>query len=158
MLAHGDPGDWPLEFHLHPDVLVVMALVALGYWLALTRLAAPSGARGAARPTPGARSWLLVAGVATLFVFSEWPVHDLAEGYLYSVHMLQHSAYTLLAPPLFILGTPAWLWRWLLRPVMGAVPGPDPAVGGGVDLQRGHRGHPPAAGGDRVGRARGRRT
>jgi putative membrane protein len=108
ILAHGGPGDWPLDFHLHPDVIAVMAVVALGYWRALRRLA----------PTRR-QVWLVVAGVATLFVFSEWPVHDLAEGYLYSVHMLQHSAYTLLAPPLLILGTPAELWRRLLRPVMG---------------------------------------
>lgn len=114
ILAHGDPADWPLDFHLHPDVVAVMALVAAGYWLALTRLA-PEGAA----PCTRRQAWLLVAGVATLLVFSEWPVHDLAEGYLYSVHMLQHAAYTLLAPPLFILGTPAWLWRRLLRPVMG---------------------------------------
>jgi putative membrane protein len=114
MLAHGGPGDWPLEFHLHPDVLVVMALVALSYRLVLTRLAP----QGDERPYTRRQVWLLVAGVTTLFVFSEWPVHDLAEGYLYSVHMVQHAAYTLLAPPLFILGTPAWLWRWLLRPVM----------------------------------------
>ena len=33
--------------------------------------------------------------------------------------MLQHSVYTLVLPPLFILGTPPWLWRRLLRPVMG---------------------------------------
>src|SRR5688572_9409344 len=129
MLAHGDPTDWPLEFHLHPDVLAVMALVALGYWVALTRLGPerPSERDGGPRLVPaGERPYgrrhvrLLAAGVTTLIVFSEWPVHDLAEGYLYSVHMLQHSAYTLLAPPLFILGTPAWLWRWLMRPVMGA--------------------------------------
>lgn len=113
MLAHGGAG-WPLDFHLHPDVVAVMALVALGYWLALTRLR-PAGEP----PLSRRRVVLLAAGVATLFVFSEWPVHDLAEGYLYSVHMVQHSAYTLLAPPLFILGTPAWLWRRLLRPVMG---------------------------------------
>jgi putative membrane protein len=119
ILAHGDPGDWPLDFHAHPDVLVVVALVALGYWLALTRLGrrlAPAGTPPYSRRQPR----LLGAGVATLLVFSEWPVHDLAEGYLYSVHMVQHSAYTLLVPPLFILGTPAWLWRWLMRPVMGA--------------------------------------
>lgn len=113
MLAHGG-ADWPLDSHLHPDVVAVLALVALGYWLALTRLR-PAGAQPASRRQVG----LLVAGVATLSVFSEWPVHDLAEGYLYSVHMLQHAAYTLLAPPLFILGTPAWLWRRLLAPVMG---------------------------------------
>jgi putative membrane protein len=119
MLAHGDPRDWPLDFHLHPDVLVVVALVSMGYWLALRRLGprlAPPGTAPYSRRQVG----LLGAGVATLLVFSEWPVHDLAEGYLYSVHMIQHSAYTLLLPPLFILGTPAWLWRWLLSPVMGA--------------------------------------
>ena len=119
IVAHGDPADWPLEFHLHPDVMVMVALVAVGYWLALTRLGPRLAPRGTA-PYSRRHVWLLGAGVATLFVFSEWPVHDLAEGYLYSVHMLQHSAYTLLVPPLFILGTPAWLWRWLMGPVMGA--------------------------------------
>ena len=118
ILAHGDPGNWPLDPHLHPDVVVVVALVALGYWLALTRLG-PRLAPEGTRPFTRRHVVLLGAGVATLLVFSEWPVHDLAEGYLYSVHMVQHSAYTLLMPPLFILGTPAWLWRWLLRPVMG---------------------------------------
>jgi putative membrane protein len=117
ILAHGEPASWPLDPRLHPDVVVVMALLALGYWLALTRLGPKQVAAGE-RPYSRRQVWLLVAGVTTLFVFSEWPVHDLAEGYLFSVHMLQHSAYTLLAPPLFILGTPAWLWRWLLRPVM----------------------------------------
>ena len=118
LLAHGDPTNWPLDPHLHLDVLAVVALVAAAYWLALTRLGprlAPAGEPPASRR----QVRLLIAGVATLLVFSEWPVHDLAEGYLYSVHMVQHSAYTLLLPPLFILGTPAWLWRWLLGPVMG---------------------------------------
>jgi putative membrane protein len=118
MLAHGEPADWPLDPRLHPDVVIVMALLALGYWLALNRLG-PTLVPAGERPYSRRHVVLLVAGVATLFVFSEWPVHDLAEGYLYSVHMLQHAAYTVLAPPLFILGTPAWLWRWLLRPVMG---------------------------------------
>ena len=119
LLAHGDPSAWPLDPHVHLDVLAVVGLVAVAYWVALTRLGprlAPSGQPPASRR----QVRLLVAGVAALLVFSEWPVHDLAEGYLYSVHMVQHSAYTLLLPPLFILGTPVWLWRWLLRPVMGA--------------------------------------
>jgi putative membrane protein len=115
LLAHGAPTDWPLDPHLHLDVLAVVALVAAAYWLALTRFV-PAGEPPASRR----QVRLLIAGVATLLVFSEWPIHDLAEGYLYSVHMVQHSAYTLLLPPLFILGTPVWLWRWLLRPVMGA--------------------------------------
>lgn len=118
ILAHGDPGSSPLTPHLHPDVMAVMAVLALAYWLVLTRLSPRH--RPAGEPACTSRqARFLMAGVATLFVFSEWPVHDLAEGYLYSVHMVQHSVYTLVVPPLFILGTPPWLWRWLLRPVMG---------------------------------------
>jgi putative membrane protein len=57
-----------------------------------------------------------VTGVLTVWVASDWPVHDLSEKFLYSVHMTQHLLITLLAPPLLLLGTPAWLARELLRP------------------------------------------
>ncbi len=119
MLGHGDPASSPLAPHLHPDVVFVVAVVALTYWLALTRLGPRLLPAGEA-PYTRRQVRLLVAGVATLWVFSDWPVHDLAEGYLYSVHMVQHSVYTLVLPPLFLLGTPPWLWRWLLRPAGGA--------------------------------------
>jgi putative membrane protein len=54
-----------------------------------------------------------------LFVGSLWPIHDLAERYLYSAHMLQHLLYTLVAAPLLVAGIPVWLWRRALarRPV-----------------------------------------
>jgi len=105
ILAHGDSTVSPLTPHLHPDVIAFVVLVALAYWLALTRLG-PRVLPDEERPCSGRQARLLVAAVATLWVFSDWPVHDLAEGYLYSVHMLQHSVYTLVLPPLFILGTP----------------------------------------------------
>src|SRR5206468_1868489 len=57
-----------------------------------------------------------VSGVVTLWVAADWPVHDLAERYLYSVHMTQHMLITLVAPPFLLLGTPAWLARELLAP------------------------------------------
>ena len=119
ILAHGDPTTSPLSPHLHPDVVAFVVVLALAYWLALTRL-------GPRRLPAGEPAWtrrqarLLVVGIVTLWVFSDWPIHDLSEGYLYSVHMVQHSVYSLVLPPLFILGTPRWLWRWLLSPVMGA--------------------------------------
>jgi putative membrane protein len=55
-------------------------------------------------------------GVVTLWVAADWPVHDLAEGYLYSVHMLQHLLFSLVVPPLLLMGTPAWLAREILAP------------------------------------------
>ena len=56
------------------------------------------------------------AGVFALWVASDWPIHDVAERYLFSVHMVQHVAYSIIAAPLLLIGTPAWLARWLLSP------------------------------------------
>jgi putative membrane protein len=50
----------------------------------------------------------------TLWVASDWPIHDLSEGYLFSVHMVQHMLYMLVAPPLLIAGMPPWLLRRIL--------------------------------------------
>jgi putative membrane protein len=52
----------------------------------------------------------------TLFAGASWPIHDLAEQYLYSMHMVQHMLYSLVAPPLLIAGMPVWILRGLLRP------------------------------------------
>jgi putative membrane protein len=54
--------------------------------------------------------------MAVLWVGADWPVHDLAENYLYHVHMVQHMLFTLVAAPLLIAGMPAWLLRKLLHP------------------------------------------
>ena len=51
-----------------------------------------------------------------LWIGADWPIHDLAERYLYLVHMSQHLLFTLIAPPLLIAGMPAWLLRRFLGP------------------------------------------
>ena len=45
---------------------------------------------------------------------SDWPVHDISEEYLYSVHMLQHMALSYFLPPLALMATPAWLARAMI--------------------------------------------
>jgi len=105
----------PYAWHAHPDVWVLMAGLLVGYFWALRRF-------GPRHTAPGQRAatrlqqvcW--VSGVVTLWVAADWPVHDLSERYLYSVHMTQHLLITLVAPPLLLLGTPAWLARELLAP------------------------------------------
>ena len=114
--AHISPGESPWAFDLHPDVLLVVGGLVVAYVVALRRLA-PRLAGGGPALTPPQRV-LLVAGLAALFVVSWWPVHNLSEGPSYTLHMVQHSVYTLAVPPLLILGTPAWLWRWALAPVL----------------------------------------
>ena len=118
ILAHSArPDQSPLVWHPHPDVWALVAALALAYYLALTRIGprlVPAGQPVATRRHLAAFS----VGVLTLWIFSDWPIHDLSEGYLYSVHMVQHLVYILVIPPLLILGTPVWCWRWLLRPVL----------------------------------------
>jgi putative membrane protein len=56
------------------------------------------------------------AGAAAVWIASDYPIHDLAERYLFSIHMAQHLVYSLVAAPLLLLGTPAWMARALLSP------------------------------------------
>ena len=137
LLGAGAPARFP-EWHFHPDVWVLVAVLGGAYALALRRerqrrAATGDGSdatdgRGAAAPEPVVRRGQAVAfaaGLATIWTASDWPVHDLAEHYLYSVHMVQHLLLTLVATPLLLLGTPGWLARrllapqWLLRPLRG---------------------------------------
>jgi putative membrane protein len=99
----------------HPDVWLLIVAFAAGYVFAVRRL----GPRLAPAGTPVVSRFQLAtfsAGLLTLWVGSDWPVHELGEGYLFSVHMVQHTAYSIIAAPLLLMGTPTWLARWLLSP------------------------------------------
>jgi len=59
---------------------------------------------------------LFSAGLLMLWAGADYPVHDLSEGYLFSVHMVQHMVFSLIAPPLLLMGTPRWLLSALVSP------------------------------------------
>ncbi len=99
-------------FHLHLDVLVLIGGLGLAYALAVRRHAGRPGAE----PLGGRRPVLFGLGIVALVVGASWPVHDLAERALFSVHMVQHMLFTLVAPPLLVAGTPPWMLRAILRP------------------------------------------
>jgi putative membrane protein len=109
-------GDVPFPaWQPHPDVWLLVAVFAIGYALAVTRLGprlAPAGTQVVSRFQVVSFS----AGLLALWVASDWPIHDVAERYLFSVHMVQHVTYSMIAAPLLLIGTPAWLARWLLSP------------------------------------------
>ena len=99
----------------HPDVWLLVALFAVGYAVAINRLGprlAPPGKPVVTRFQVAS----FTAGVIALWIASDWPIHDVAERYLFSVHMVQHVAYSIIAAPLLLIGTPSWLARWLLSP------------------------------------------
>lgn len=93
----------------------LVAALALGYWWALTRLGPSKVGPGEAVATR-CHVVCFALGVVALWAHSDYPVHDLGEGYLFSVHMFQHIGFTLVSAPLLLLGLPVWLVRWLVRP------------------------------------------
>ncbi len=72
--------------------------------------AVPEGAPVVTRTNIGT----FIGAMTILWVSSDWPVHDISEDYLYSVHMVQHMALTYFLPPLALMATPTWLARVLL--------------------------------------------
>ncbi|MGH2681425.1 MAG: cytochrome c oxidase assembly protein [Actinomycetota bacterium] len=97
-------------FHVHLDVLAILGGLAAAYLLAARRHERDSGER--VEPRRRAR---FLGGVGVLLLGAGWPIHDLAESYLYSMHMVQHMLFTFVAAPLLLTGMPAWMWRALLR-------------------------------------------
>jgi putative membrane protein len=53
-------------------------------------------------------------GLVLLWFASDWPMHDISEEYLFSVHMTQHMVLTYMVPPVMLLATPEWLARLVL--------------------------------------------
>ncbi|MSO78191.1 MAG: cytochrome c oxidase assembly protein [Acidimicrobiia bacterium] len=133
------------SWHTHVDVWLITLVLGAGYWLAVRRIGprfAETNTRGAGTlrrsesgpERPGAvgaesgkaetgapvvtrfQAVCFGLGVVTVWLASSWPIHDVAETSMYSVHMVQHLLLAMVAAPLLLLGTPAWLARWLLRP------------------------------------------
>lgn len=95
------PGVWLFVF-------VFTGAYFAGLWSARRRL--PSD------ETP-IRPWQtasFLVGVLCLWAAADWPIGPLGAGYLVSVHAAQYLVFTLIAPPLLLLGTPAWLARQVI--------------------------------------------
>ena len=99
------------HWHPHLDVWALILAFAALYGLAVRRERARRPGEQVVRRSQGVS---FVAGLGVLWLASDWPVHDVAEGYLYSVHMVQHLLLTLVAALLLLAGTPAWMARNLL--------------------------------------------
>ncbi len=94
----------------HPEVWVLLlGLVGL-YVYALKTLGPRLVPAGASVVTPAQKRWFTI-GIVLLWIAADWPMHDISEEYLYSVHMVQHMLLTFIIPPVMLLATPEWLAR-----------------------------------------------
>ncbi len=103
--------EW-LDWVAHPDAVLLCLALEAAYLYTITQLRPRIS--DAARVKDGQQT-LFHLGVLVLFIAGGTPIHDLGEEYLLSVHMSQHLLLTLVAPPLLLAGTPAWVWQALLR-------------------------------------------
>ena len=81
----------------HPDVWLLVGALVCGYVIAAMRLG-PRFAPDPRRPLSRLQQTALAVGALAILVASDWPVHDVAEDYFFSVHMLQHFTYTTVVP------------------------------------------------------------
>ena len=125
---NADP--WRYQQHLEIWVLVIGLLIAFVYAIRVVGpKVVPSGEVISRKQI---RTFSLM--IFLLLISTDWPLHDIAEEYLYSMHMLQHTILTYIIPPLALLAIPEWLFRllvgkgrtyrvirFLTRPVIAAV-------------------------------------
>lgn len=109
-----------VEFHAHYDVLGTGAALLIVYFYGLRNLADRFAPRGEV-PVTRRQKQLFVSGVVLMTVVSSYPIHDIGEQSLFMFHMIEHLVLGLVVPPLLLLGTPWWLLRALLAPVLPVV-------------------------------------
>jgi putative membrane protein len=102
-----------LAWHPHPEVWLLAVGLLIGYVWSVTVMGPRRVAPGTSVATTGQKVSFLL-GVMALLVAEDWPLHELAEDYWFSAHMVQHLLFAFVIPPLLLLGTPTWLLRMLL--------------------------------------------
>jgi putative membrane protein len=103
----------PWRFQAHPEVWLLMVSLIASY-VYMVRVIGPKAVPVGERVVSGKQIAAFTAGISLLWFGSDWPVHDIGEQYLYSVHMFQHMIFSYFAPPLLLLSLPTWMARVLL--------------------------------------------
>ena len=98
----------------HPDVWLIIGLVCAAYFIAVRRVG-PALVGAGEQVVTRRHIGCFAGGIAVVWLASDYPVHDLAERYLFSMHMTQHLMYSMIAAPLLIWACPAWLARYVLQ-------------------------------------------
>jgi putative membrane protein len=103
----------PWRFQAHPEVWVLVAFLA-GAYIYMVRVIGPNAVGPGESAVSRRQVVCFVASMALLWFGADWPVHDIGENYLYSVHMFQHLIFSYVVPPLALLATPTWMARTLI--------------------------------------------
>ena len=103
----------PWRFQPHVEVWLLVVFLVASY-IYVVRVLGPKAVPAGAPVITRRQLWCFIAGISILWLATDWPMHDIAEEYLYTVHMVQHMCLTYFMPPLVILATPEWFVRTLV--------------------------------------------
>jgi putative membrane protein len=101
------------RFQFHAEVWLTVGLL-VGLAVYVVRVVAPVAVPPGVAAVTKRQRLCFVAGVALLWISADWPMHDIAEEYLYSVHMVQHLLISFVVPPLLLMSVPEWLARLIV--------------------------------------------
>ena len=103
------------DWHPHYDVWIVMIAIGAAYWFAARTWGTSNAVAG--RPAVTTKQAVsFYFGLAILWIGADFPLHELSEDYLFSMHMVQHTLFSLVAPPFLLMGMPKWMLRKILAP------------------------------------------
>jgi putative membrane protein len=103
--------DLYLSWQLDPVLIGGLLTLTVSYTLAV----GPLRPRLAPKiPFPRRQALLFYSGIALMYLVEGSPLHDLAERYLFSAHMVQHLLINYLVATLLLWGMPTWILRPLL--------------------------------------------
>ncbi len=103
----------PWQYQFHPEVWVLLAM-GIGLSTYAVRVLGPMVVPADQPIVTVEQRRYFVAGLFLFWIASDWPLHDVAENYLYSAHMVQHLLVTFVIPPLLLLALPEWLARLVI--------------------------------------------
>lgn len=103
----------PWRFQSNIEVYVLVAFL-VGAYVYMVRSIGPHAVAPGQPVVTRRQVWFFGAAMVVLFAASTWPIHQIGEDYLYSVHMVQHMMLSYFLPPLVWFATPEWLLRVLI--------------------------------------------
>ena len=100
----------PWRFQAHPEIWLLI-LFLIGAYTYAVKVIGPQA--GVPKDQTLSRKNLIafIGAIGLLWFSTDWPMHDISEEYLYSVHMFQHMVLAYFIPPLVLLAIPEWLFR-----------------------------------------------
>ncbi len=103
----------PWRFQPNPEVYLLVTFLIAAY-VYVIRVIGPRAVPAGQPVVTRTNVWCFGGAMVLLFAASTWPIHQIGEDYLYSVHMLQHMMLSYFMPPLVLLATPMWFLRLLI--------------------------------------------